>query len=66
MKNPLKGLRSVPKVQKNDCINDSLVSFVVEIMYDKLCPLMFSHHCLRRLRNLLFLAWPIRASVGST
>ena len=66
MKNPLKGLRSVPKIQTNVSINTILVSFVLEIISDELSPLVLSANSIRRLRSLLFLAWPVRASVGST
>ena len=66
MKTALKGMRSVPKVQKNDPINAILVSFVMEIMLSKLRPLMLSDHSIIILRLLLFLHWPIKAFVYST
>ena len=62
----IKWLRSVPKVQTNGLINASLVSFLLEMIFDEFCPLIFSHYSLRRLRSLIFLAWYIRVSVGST
>ena len=40
---PLKGLRSVPNVLYIFPIIDSLVSFVMIILTNELCPLMLSH-----------------------
>ena len=64
--NPFKWLRSVPKVQTNGLINASLVSFVLEITFDGLFPIVLSHHYIRSLRRIFFLPWPARVSVGST
>ena len=36
------------------------------MIFDQWCPLMFSYHSIIRLRTSLSLAWPIRASIGST
>ena len=65
-KNPCKGLRSVPMVLKNCPVTASLVFFVLAMINNELCPLMFSHHCLRRLRSLIYLPWHIRVSIEST
>ena len=66
IKNPLKGLRIFPKIQINGPINYRLVSFVLEMIPGEFFPLVLSDHSIRRLRSLVFLAWRIRASIGST
>ena len=47
-------------------LNAWLLSFEVIMIRNELFPCVFSRHWFRRLRRLLFLAWPIRLSVGST
>ena len=64
--NPLKGLISAHKVLQNFPINDSLVSFVLVMINNEFCPTMFYHNLFGRLGSLLFLDWPISASVVST
>ena len=61
----LKGLRSVPKVQTNCPINDSLISFVLPMIIFELCPIVLSDHSIRRLRSPLFLSCPTRVSIDS-
>ena len=46
--------------------NAGMFSFDVIIIKNELCPLMFYHHCFRRLRRIFSLAWRIRSAVGST
>ena len=65
-KTPLKGLRSIPKVQTNSPINDSLVYLVLEIIFDELCPLVLYDKSIKSLRSLLLLSWPSRVYVDST
>ena len=62
----LKGLRIFPGVQKKSPINESLVSYVLIMLYNEFCPLIFSNHSFRRLIRLFFLTWIIRVSIDST
>ena len=55
IKIPLKGLISVPKIQINGPINDSLVSYLLEIIFGELLPLMFYDTSIRSLISLLYL-----------
>ena len=43
-----------------------VLSFDVIIIKDKLCPVVFYHHCFISLRSLLLISWLIRAAVGLT
>ena len=47
-------------------LNACMLSFGVKMIKNELCTLMFSHQCFIRLRSIFFLAWLIRAAVGST
>ena len=49
-KTPLKGLRSLPKVQTNFPIDDSLVFIVLVMLNNEFSPDMFSNHSFGRLK----------------
>ena len=46
--------------------NASLVSFFLAVAFDKISPLIFSHHSIRKLISIFLLAWTIRSYLGST
>ena len=56
---PLKGLRNAPYVLNCCPLNDSLVSFLIIMLTNELCPLMLCHHCFRWLISLRFPPWSI-------